>query len=644
MSTRRGGERATKTDERPAAAPAAGGASTDTKAATIPSGKPAGSGGAAASVSAAPAAAAAAAPAPPPKPFKRMRPEADDGGWGEPAPDPVKHVPQPLLPVIMIAGTGDAGFRDGPCKYANFRGPAGIAISAEGSLFIADADNRRLRKVSQRAPPADDAGDVSGTASAPSFDMVTTIAGSGQPGYRDGKALGATLWDPSGVAVDPEGNVYVSDAGSHTIRRVGVAGELTVIAGTGKPGYRDGKGTQAAFEYPYGIAFGTDGTLFVADSGNHRIRTISPAGDVKTLAGNGTPGFRDGSANSAMFNSPVGIAVDSEGTIFVSDRANHRVRRLTAKGTVSTLAGSGKSGVVDGKGQAASFAWPNAIAVDPSARGAVYVSDTFSFRVRRVARDGQVRTVCVGAIPPTPPPAPAPSAAAPELAASSTAGSAAGAAAPATAAEAAPEAAPAPAPETTPETAPASAPAPAAEEVPAAGDAADETAEPAAKVAKTEEASSAKDAPVDATAEGSGTLAAASSEAAAEGAEGGASAMEVDETTSAAAPKQEEAAAAKAEEGSAATSEAVPTAPATSDAAPTAAATATAAAPAPVSVVPSPAPAPAHIQPPEDENRCNTLLFFALDAQRSLLYVTEPANNRVRCVALDADTVSTTGP
>lgn len=115
--------------------------------------------------------------------------------------------------------------------------------------------------------------------------------------------------------------------------------------------------------YRYGLAIGPDGTLFVADSGNHRIRTVSQNGDVRTLAGSGTPGHKDGSGTSAQFKYPVGIAVDADGTIFVTDRANHRVRKVTAKGTVSTLAGSGRNAVVDGKGQAASFAWPNAIAL-----------------------------------------------------------------------------------------------------------------------------------------------------------------------------------------------------------------------------------------------------------------------------------------
>ena len=112
------------------------------------------------------------------------------------------------------------------------------------------------------------------------------------------------------------------------------------------------------------------------------------------------PGYKNGSGGSAQFFYPVGIAVDADGTIFVADRANHRVRKVTSKGNVSTLAGSGRNAVVDGKGEAASFAWPNAIALDPSGRGAVYVSDTFAFRIRKITRDGQTRTICIGPAPP----------------------------------------------------------------------------------------------------------------------------------------------------------------------------------------------------------------------------------------------------
>lgn len=174
---------------------------------------------------------------------------------------PIGVIPQPLLPIRTVAGTGDAGFSDGSCATASFRGPTGIALGADGCLFVADADNRRLRKImrkpsaAQAAPePADEAaGERRSSArvsASPNLEIVTTVAGSGHAGVREGRARDSTLCDPNGLAVDAEGNVLLSDAGSHTIRRLSKTGEVSLVAGCGKPGYADGTGSQAAFEYP----------------------------------------------------------------------------------------------------------------------------------------------------------------------------------------------------------------------------------------------------------------------------------------------------------------------------------------------------------------------------------------------------------
>ena len=132
---------------------------------------------------------------------------------------------------------------------------------------------------------------------------------------------------------------------------------------------------------------------------------------MRTVAGNGQAGFRDGPGHGANFFYPTDLAVDAtDGTLFVADRANHRIRKVTSKGNVSTLAGSGLNGVVDAKGTAAAFSWPNSIALDPSPRGALYVADTFTFRLRRVQRDGTTRTIAIGPTPPPKPPEPDPKA------------------------------------------------------------------------------------------------------------------------------------------------------------------------------------------------------------------------------------------
>ena len=193
----------------------------------------------------------AAAPPPRPKRPKIENTEGLDMSWGEPAPPPIGIHPQPLLPMTTIAGTGDPGFADGVLTRVAFRGPMGITIGADGCLFVCDADNRRLRKiVRKQAPPMTlgaaaeaAAGGTGAQKDAPAaFESVCTVAGCGQAGMREGRAREATLYDPSGVVVDAEGNVLIADAGTHTIRRLSPNGEVRLIAGCGKPGYQDGTG------------------------------------------------------------------------------------------------------------------------------------------------------------------------------------------------------------------------------------------------------------------------------------------------------------------------------------------------------------------------------------------------------------------
>ena len=207
----------------------------------------------------APAAAAAAASfaSTAPRPKRAKTDTNEENSWGEEAPAPIGITPQPLLPMRMVAGTGNPGFQDGPCANAFFRGPTGVALGADGCLYVADADNRRLRKIARKPTPDGEpagerrAGTRGGGASEPfTYDFVTTVAGSGHAGIREGRARDATLCDPNGLAVDAEGNVFIADSGSHTLRRLSKTGEITLLAGCGKPGYADGSGAQAAFEYP----------------------------------------------------------------------------------------------------------------------------------------------------------------------------------------------------------------------------------------------------------------------------------------------------------------------------------------------------------------------------------------------------------
>ncbi len=339
---------------------------------------------------------------PPPSPAAPLRP-----AQLPPTPAMRKPMPPPALPVVLLAGTGDPGAIDGPLPHATFRGPMGIAFDAEtGQLVLSDSDNRRIRKILPPPPRAAAAAadDYDDEPPPGVFERVSTLAGSGQSGLRDGTGREAVLHDPSGIVTDAHGNAYFCDSGSHTVRCVTPAGMVTTIAGSGEPGNADGTGAAAQFKFPTGIAITPDRTLYVADSGNHIIRAVSPQGVVRSLSGCGTPGHKDGASHIAQFYYPTGIAADSDGALFVADRANHRVRKVTLKGHVSTLAGSGAAAAVDGRGSSASFSWPHGIVVDPAPRGPVYVSDTFVFQIRKILRDGTTRTISIGVPPPPPEP------------------------------------------------------------------------------------------------------------------------------------------------------------------------------------------------------------------------------------------------
>jgi sugar lactone lactonase YvrE len=221
---------------------------------------------------------------------------------------------------------------------------------------------------------------------------VSTLAGNGAPGYADGAAGAARFADPFGVAVAADGSVYVADAGeSNRIRKLTPRGEAVTLAG-GREGFADGAGAAAAFNTPSALALDASGNLYVADTGNNRVRKVTPEGVVTTLAGDGSAGFADGPAAQARFDSPVGVAVDKDGNVYVADTYNDRVRVITKEGVVKTLAGSGSPGYADGySGESAAFDTPCGVAVSES--GDVYVADTGNDRLSKIAKDGSVTTL-----------------------------------------------------------------------------------------------------------------------------------------------------------------------------------------------------------------------------------------------------------
>ena len=227
--------------------------------------------------------------------------------------------------------------------------------------------------------------------------MVSTLAGSGAPGYADGPSSTAQFSGPEGLDVDDKGNVYVADSANHCIRVIGPDGTVSTLAGVGDAGYQDGLAAQAQFNYPTDVAVDTAGVVYVADVGNDRIRAISPDGTVTTLAGSGERGFKDGRPDQAQFNGPYRLTIDVGGNIYVADavvaerRGNHAIRRIAPDGTVATLAGTGQPGLADGPTAEAGFYFPKGVAVDEA--GNVYVTDSSTERIRVITPQGMVYTL-----------------------------------------------------------------------------------------------------------------------------------------------------------------------------------------------------------------------------------------------------------
>jgi sugar lactone lactonase YvrE len=274
------------------------------------------------------------------------------------------------LAVTTLAGSGTSAFADGTGTGAAFSIPWGLAIDTSGNIFVGDFGNHRIRKMTPGG-------------------VVSTLAGSGSTTLVNAVGTAAAFWNPRGVAVDDSGNVYVADQNNHRIRKVTSGGAASSLAGS-NPGFADGTGTNAMFSNPNGVAVNAAGTVFVADTSSQRVRIVTPDGAVSTLAGS-MYGFADGTGVGAFFRNPYGVAVDAGGNVVVADSENHRIRRVSPVGAVTTLAGSGSAVFADGVGAAASFNNPYGLAVD--AFGNVLVADLGNQRIRKVTPGGVVSTL-----------------------------------------------------------------------------------------------------------------------------------------------------------------------------------------------------------------------------------------------------------
>ena len=288
--------------------------------------------------------------------------------------------------ITTVAGTGERGFSGdgGPAVDAGLNGPRGVAVDGAGNLFIADEGSRRIRKV-----------DAAGT--------ITTIAGTGEFVFSGdgGPAIQAALNLPSGVAVDGAGNLFIADTGNHRIRKVDASGVISTVAGISFGfGGDGGPAVDARLSDPSDVAVDGAGNLYIADRFNNRIRKVDASGVISTVAGSGGFGFGSfgfggdgGPATAARLNRPSGVAVDGAGNLFIADDDNNRIRKVDAAGIITTVAGTGESGFSGDGGPAvdAGLNGPSGVAVDGA--GNLFIADGYNSRIRKVDASGVISTV-----------------------------------------------------------------------------------------------------------------------------------------------------------------------------------------------------------------------------------------------------------
>ena len=290
--------------------------------------------------------------------------------------------------ITRAAGTGAPGNTgdDGPATGAQLNEPVGVAGTTGGAFLIADAGNHEVRKVSAAG-------------------VITRVAGTGTPGDTgdDGPATGAQLNKPFGVAATPDGGFLIADSGNNVVRKVSAAGVITRVAGTGTPGNTgdDGPATDAQLSRPLGVAVTPDGGFLIADTFNNVVRQVSAAGVITRVAGTGAPGNTgdDGPAADAQLHQPTEVAVTPDGGFLIADSGNNVVRKVSAAGAITRVAGTGIPGNTgdDGPATDAELSRPIGVAATPD--GGFLIADTFNNMVRQVSAAGVITRVAGTGIP-----------------------------------------------------------------------------------------------------------------------------------------------------------------------------------------------------------------------------------------------------
>ncbi len=306
--------------------------------------------------------------------------------------------------VSSFAGSGVMSYKNGTLLEANFANPMGITIDEDGNVYVADAHNNLIRKISTDG-------------------QVSTLAGSRQEGKKDGPSSQASFFYPTALVAAPNGIIYVADTRNNLIRKISKTGEVTTLrtnllfdsphgmaidhdnniyitdwhdqirkisqdgsitlfAGSGEKGAFNADRLSASFYLPQGMVFDKNNNLFICDTYNNQIRKIDSAGMVTTYAGKKKKGEKNGSLEEAMFYHPTGIAIDTAGNLYIADTGNNLIRKINTRGNVSTLAGSGKRGFDNGSLQQASFWSPIGLVIDQ--HNNLYISDNENNCIRKI--------------------------------------------------------------------------------------------------------------------------------------------------------------------------------------------------------------------------------------------------------------------